>query len=368
MRNPRLALCLFFALSSFTLAVSEVAVVITAPTLTTGGVLQAMLDEEVASYTKNIQSIVNEALTKPLLMQSLADANTENSLLTGFVYLNDRRYVSIVVGGCASLVSDTHDIPSLESRLENFQLSSDYSLGAAAQPLCLQLDVSLARLVKGLGAQASFGYIPPLEYQGFEFSSISAQCGLDWLCLGPVGNKRLVRWDGLEFGLGLAWSYNSLNTRISTGESSRTLSFRPDGDGPLLPITVTISLDPQFDATVEMQSFALPFQVTTGFTVLGAFSFQIGGGLYPAFGWSDIRLQSVDGTTKISVDNYLESLISQDGYITASGTTDPVYSKVFGYFASGALRLLMGRCSITLPVIWDYSTGLSAGLNVGVSI
>jgi hypothetical protein len=327
-----------------------------------------MLDKEVSSYTSNIQSIMNEALTKPLLMQGLADANTENSLMSGFVYLDDRRYVSIIVGSCASLVSDTYDIPSLESRLENFQLSSDYSLGAAAQPLCLQLDVSLDRLVEGLGVQASFGYVPPLEYQGFEFSSISAQFGLDWLCLGPVGDKRFVRWDGLEFGLGLAWSYNSLSTRISTGEISRTLSFSPDGDGPFLPFPVTISINPQFDATVEMQSFALPFQITTGFTVLGAFSFQVGGGLYPAFGWSDIRLQSVDGTTKISVDSYLESLISRDGYINASGTTDPVYSKVFGYFASGALRLLMGRCSITLPLIWDCSTGLSAGLNVGVSI
>jgi hypothetical protein len=142
----------------------------------------------------------------------------------------------------------------------------------------------------------------------------------------------------------------------------------PDGSGPMFPISATIYLNPEFDTTIESSSFALPLQVTTGITIFGTFSLQVGGGIYPAWGHSDIKVNSVDGTTAIGLDQNMEGMVQQNGYITVSGSTDPVDSKAFGYFVSGALKLVMGGCYLTLPVLWDCSTGIGAGLNIVIAI
>jgi hypothetical protein len=347
---------------------SEPQVVLAAPRLGSGQAeLQALLDQEVQANEGAIQAIVNDAVKKPLFLRGSADSVAVAALLPSLPLIAKRRYVSMSVGGYATLRSDSYELATLQDRLDNFRMKDDFAMGAALHPLALQANISLEKLVRGLSLQGAFGLMS-LRYKGFDFSSFLVQGGLAWQFFAPAGKSRFLRWEGLCLAAGLAWSANSFGTRVSPGLIRRSFSFDLDGGGPLLPIPLSVSLDPSFDIKLESSALAAPIQVSTGIRALGSLSFQAGCGVYPIWATSAIRLDSVAGTTELELDSYLSGLMEQNGSISVSGTTDPLAARPFGGFISAAFGLEAGGCGIRLPLLWDFGSGLSAGLIVGVAI
>ncbi len=329
-----------------------------------------MLDQEVQANVASVQALVDDVLNKPLFMQGMADANAELGILPSSILLDDHRFFSLALGGYASATSDSLDPNILRGRLDSIQAEDDYPMGAALHPLSFQLKLPLDKLVKGLGIQASFGHMS-LSYEGFDYSGWMAGGGLNWRCFGPSGKSRLLRWEGLELSLALAYSENKVGTEASTGAITRNFSIDLGEDNPLFfGYPVSISLDPSFDIAVKSSSFALPFQFATGISALGFLTLQFGAGLYPAWGQSRIDLKSVDGTTGITIGGQLAQLIAEggEGSIKVSGSTAPTKSRSLGAFLSATARLDFGHCGISLPLLWDFRSGYSAGLSMVVSI
>jgi hypothetical protein len=187
MQQVRLVLCIGMAIGSGILACAEPQVTLIAPRLQAGNVqLQALLDQEVQANVGIIRTIVNDAINKPLFLRGSADANAEAALLPASPLIADRRYFSLTVGGYAAGTSDTIVPVRLQERLDEFQLEDDFAMGASLQPLSMQLNVNLDRLVRGLSAQAAFGLMR-LSYQGFDFSSLLVQGGLTGSASGLWG-------------------------------------------------------------------------------------------------------------------------------------------------------------------------------------
>lgn len=367
-QKKRSTLCLGLAIGLALAASCEPRVSLIAPRLTAGNAqLQALLDQEVQANAGAIKKIVNEAIDKPQFLKGSAVANAEAALLPASPLIADRRYFSFTVGSYAAVTSDTLEPRLLQERLDNFQLKDDFAMGAGLQPLSLQLNIPMSFISRDLSLQAAFGLMR-LRYRGFDFSSLLVQGGLNWQCLRPVGKSRLLRWEGLTLGLGCAWSTNSFGTRASPGAISRSFSVDPDEGGPFLAIPLSVSLDPSFDISLESSSLLLPLHITTGLRVLGSLSLQAGAGLYPIWGRSAIRLNSVAGTTDLRVDSYLAKSIERNGSISVSGSSDPMQARAFGGFINVGLGLETGPCGIRLPLLWDFDTGLCAGMLIGIAI
>jgi hypothetical protein len=128
---------------------------------------------------------------------------------------------------------------------------------------------------------------------------------------------------------------------------------------------VAVSVTPDYQLKLDAWALCLPIHVSTAVTLLDTLGLQLGGGLIFALGQTGLV---VSGSVPIEVQGYLANLQQTPGSLGLSGSTAGarpwvIYGDVFA-----SLRFNVGPLSLTVPVMYRFTNGLSAGLVLGLAL
>lgn len=364
-RLARLAASLVLLLAG-TPAGADLSVAIVSPTLKPGmSKLQAMLDGEVGAAAAQIEALAAAWLLKPLLMTALAQANG-GSVLPPASGAHSGDDLSVSLGCFASAQSDTWDLAALEARLEGFQIEDDYAVGAAVRPLVLEASIPLSFVAPGLGARLQAGYLGA-RVLAYELASLSFGAFATFTTGRSAPRGRLLEWRGLNVELGVALGRNRLSTTVAPGVVSRTLSFDPDGAGPLPVFDVEVQVDPLIDLDVVSSSLVFPLRLSTGIALLDTFLLAAGAGADLCAGSTSIGVQ---GAPEIEVQGFLAGLVEESGQgrVEVSGSVAAEYAVSVRPFAFASAAFRVGPFEIGATALYRHPSGLAAGVSMGVAL
>ncbi|MBU0927995.1 MAG: hypothetical protein KKA67_09620 [Spirochaetes bacterium] len=339
---------------------------LTAPELKPGmESLEAILQAQAEGFADDIVALVEQTLDKPLFMRAFAGAAVTASFLSGLTEASDGSPgsggLALSIGSAASVWSADFSPAALE-RLSVLGPDDDVEAGACVQPLVAQAALSLARLAPGLDAGA---YVGLMDAQGGELGVRSFSAGLSAglsLFQPPAGDRPpMLRWRGLRLSLGAGYSYGAYSALVEPGPIYQSIPIDPDGEGPLVPLSTTIQVDPSVTAGVLCTALGGRLGATTGITLFGTLSLAVGAGFGVSYGASQVSLESSDA---IQVLGYLSSLVENDGSIALSGTTEAVESVEVSPYLSAGLGFRVGAFSLVAPFVWNVPKGLGLAIFV----
>jgi hypothetical protein len=176
----------------------------------------------------------------------------------------------------------------------------------------------------------------------------------------------MLAWNAIRLELGGTYLSSTLSMEISPGTISQVIPVDPDGAGPLLAQSATLSVTPTINAGILTSLWGAYLGATTGWTAFHALSFCVGGGITCAQTDSAISV-SVDHA-EIEVAGYLSNLITENGSISISGTISDYAYFLWGGYLSAGLGFSSGPFSLSIPLIWKIPGGLGAGAFVGIAL
>ena len=342
-----------------TILSAEPAVTFTAPRLKPGmASLEAMLQSSAEEFSGDIEDIVATALHKPEFMRGFSGAAANIVLIPSAI--KDTSHPSIYLGSTASVYSKNLS-PGLAKDIRSLNAESDEKLGASVQPLVIRASVPLDLFFSGLYAGGNIGYMDA-EAGDYGVWAFSGGLSVGYALIRP--KKGAVAWNGLSFLACGDYAKNRITAVIRPGTISQEIPLDPDGDGPLVPIDVTLRLDPSIKGGVESSLFSLSLSASTGITFLDSISLFAGGGFSAARAETGI---SVEADSEIKIEGYLSNLVVQQGRIAIKGTTSVEKSTVLGGFVQAGIQFNVGAFSITVPVLWKPLESLGTGVFMGVS-
>jgi hypothetical protein len=362
---PRLAATLLLVLLGTPLG-ADISVLIVPPTLKPGMArLQAMLDGEVEAAAAEIEELAGAYLLKPLLMSAVARANA-SALLPAAAAARSGFAASVSLGCFASAQADTWDVALLTERLDTFDLQDDFAVGAALRPLAIEAAIPLDFIARGLEARVSAGFLRA-EVQGYELATLSGGAFVGWTVGGTRHQGRPLEWRGVTVELGAALGRNRLSTVVAPGIVARTLSFDPDGAGPLPVFDLDIQVDPRIELDVVSSSLVFPFSVSTGIELLDTIALVAGGGADLSAGSTSIGVQ---GAPVIAIQGFLADLVEESGQgrVEVSGSVDQGYAASLRPFAFAGAAFRVGPFELSAVALYRSPGGLAAGVSMGVSL
>lgn len=354
---PSLSLALFF-ISTATGFSSELTVGITPPKLKPGMAgLEAMLQSSVDGFNDDIKNIISRSLDKPLFMQGFGGAASMAVLLPGSIHPEGLPF--ILLGSAASVFSENLSPDSI-NQITTMTSESDLKSGVCIQPLVIRGEFPLTRILKGLHAGANIGFMDAEagDYGVFSFSS-----GVSTGYTLFKRRKGMAQWEGVSFDFGADYAINRLTATIKPGMISKIVSIDPDDNGPLVPFTTTLILDPEIRASVESSVISWHLQSTTGGTFFEAFSLFAGAGISAAFAKAGIAIETDE---EINVSGYLGNLVTTPGRISISGTTAEHKTVNWGAYILGGLKFKIGSLDLSVPVVWKPNDSIGLGAFLGV--
>jgi hypothetical protein len=373
LRSRLIFLIILLKISIGTGIFAQVAVTITAPQLKPGMLrIQSMLDQELENARAGIASAVNQLAEKPLFMSGFADAAAAAALAPLLPLPEAGRGHGLSAGAAAGLRLPDWDFASLGQTISQATPEIDLAAGAGLAPLQALLDVDLGFLVPGLAIRGSFGWTDArfaAEGQDFRLRVLQAGGALSWR-LGRMPKGLPVAWDGIQLRAGFSWLRNQVSTRLTVDPIVQGFTLDLDDTGPLLPMDVTVRVEPALDAGIQSEVWLVPVQLSTGLRLADFLCLDIGGGVDFSGGNAGL---SLEGTQDIQVLGFLGGLIQRNGSITISGVTRGAAPELAHGFASACLQFRAGGFTLSLPVAWRFganlpSGSLSAGLMAGVHL
>jgi len=338
---------------------AEPVVTFTAPHLKPGmASLEAMLQSSGEEFSSDVETIVAAALYKPEFMRGFSGAAANTVLIPSAV--KDTSHPSIFLGSTAAIYS-TNLSPGLVNDIKSLDADSDVKLGASVQPLVLRASFPLDRLYHGLYAGANIGYMDA-EAGDYGVWAFTGGLSVGYTLIRP--KKGAIAWNGVSLLAGVDYAKNRITAIIRPGTIWKDVSLDPDGEGPLVPIDVTLSLDPAIKGGVESSLASFSLSASTGVTFIESVSLFAGGSLSAAFAETGI---SIDTDSEIKIEGYLSKLVLQQGRISIEGTTSVEKSTMLGGYLQTGIQFNVGAFSITVPVVWKPFESLGTGVFMGVS-
>jgi hypothetical protein len=319
--------------------------------------LETLIQERTAEFSDEIALIVAGYAAKPAMMEGFSRSAATAALVAGAEHPRAGGF-SLGMGSVAAVYADDFSAETLDA-LQNFDPEGDLGAGACIEPLSFRFRMPFAGLPMDVGA--TLGIIDA-QAGSYGAKSTSLECSVGY-SLGKRGGGPFS-WDALRFETGGGLTYNSLSTLIQPGPISRTIPIDPDGEaGPLLPFSATLVLDPDIWANVNTTLFHARLQATTGFTLLGALSFSLGGGATVAGGSSGI---GVDCEAPVEVQGYLANLVEESATISISGDAASYPYISFSAYATGSMGFSVGSFSFGIPIVYRYPGGFGLGAFAGM--
>jgi len=320
--------------------------------------LESMLQTEAEGFLDEILVLVEETLDKPLFMAAFNGATMTSSLLPGILGLVDG--IAISVGSSGAVWSASYS-PETFASLSAVDATTDLELGTFIQPLTLQVGVPLGRLLPGLYAGGYLGWMKASgALLGIESFSAGAFSGLR--LFGNPEQSAMLRWNGLEISIGGGYSVGTLSMNIAPGSIYQTIPLDPDGAGPLLPLSTTISVDPDIQAGVRSSTLGGRLGISTGIALFDVLDLSIGGGCGLSTGSSAISIDARG--QEIRIEGYLSNLVEENGTISIDGTTAAVEATTVYPYLDARLGFRVGAFTIAMPFVWNIPKGIGVAVLV----
>jgi hypothetical protein len=341
-----------------TLLPAQLVVVLRPPRLLEGMAgLETLIQERTAEFSDEIAAIVTGYAAKPDMMESFSDSAATAALVAGAEHPRAEGFF-LGMGSIAAVYADDWSAETWDA-LQEFDPESDIGAGACIEPFSLRFRMPLAGAPVDIGA--TLGIIDA-QAGSYGAKSTSLECSVGYALAKRGGGP--FSWDALRFELGGGLTYNTLSMLIQPGPISRTIPIDPDGDaGPLLPFSATLFLDPDIWANVDTTLLHARLQATTGFTLLRALSFSLGGGATVAGGSSGI---GVDCEAPVQVQGYLANLVEESATISISGDAASYPYLSFSAYATGSIGFNVGSFSFGIPIVYRYPGGFGLGAFAGM--
>ncbi len=350
-----LSLSLFFSVLN-----AETTVNLTIPTLKPGmAALEAMLALSVEDFNAEINDIITSSLDKPLFMEGFSGAAAMAVIVPGTV--DEGKKASITIGSAGSVFSDNLSLATID-RIRALETDSDLKAGACIQPLVINVNYPLEFLYPGLSGGAALGF---MNAETGKYGIWSFSAGLSARIHFFAPRRGYFSWDGVSVSGGTDYAVNRLTALIHTGEVSKNFDLDPDGLGPLVPINVTLSMNPSIRAGIESNLLSFKLQARTGVTCFDALSLFAGAGVSAAFVKTGI---SLDADEPITIRGYLANLVEKQGRISVTGTTAAHDSFSGGIFLLTGMKFSVGSFVVSIPLVWKPFESLGTGVFAGVHL
>lgn len=328
--------------------------------------IEAIVDAQISAAAAELETYADPFLEKPEIMRAFADAGAAAAGMYSAVAPPDRDTWELVVGSVGAFTSFSFDPEEVEDRLEAFTEEDDLYLGAAAYPLYFSLAGPAHRILPGLRARISGGYLradaAEVQIRGFGLALRG-----DYPVLHAIPLGRVASFSGVSLLGGFSWLKNVIALEVSPGLITEEFSIDPDGSGPIFAQDVSVEVEPEVTASLETSVFSLGTGLVTGIELLDFL--ELSGGIAGelVFGNTALNLSADD---EVVLTGYLSDLVVEggDARLIVSGGTDPVSPTVLQPAIFGALTWRVAPYRASIPVTWRSVGGLAAGIEFGVSL
>ncbi len=359
MRHPGLQIAIALALAPFSLA-AEVTVSLTLPTFDSHlAPLVSALESESSVLVDEINDSLSGAMTeKPALMGGMGKAAAWGSIVPRS--LGGPCVPSIDFGFDCAIYAKPLD-RHIKFLVADMDESSDEPVGAAVQPFVIVAKYPLDRWFPRYYAGASLGL---MAFDAEKYRMRTFSTGLTLGYRFPGSTKGALVWHGVSLECGADFTCSNFGMKFRPGRVSQDVTLDEDGSGPLDSFTSTLSVSPEVLAELKTQSFALTGGVSSGVTVIDAFSLFCGAGLTVSLSRSELSLESKDDVT---ISGHLADLAESPCVVSASGTVCSGKGTAAGVFLQGCARFGAGALTISIPVLWSPTRSFGTGLFMGVN-
>jgi hypothetical protein len=235
-------------------------------------------------------------------------------------------------------------------------------MGAALQPLVLVAFFPLDGLYPGLFGRASAGYFN-MPSGTYRLNALSGGFSFGYRVKGF--RKGAVAWDGLTLQGGVDFADSRVTVVYKGGSATSYTSLDADGSGPLPSVAATITVDPEVTADVSTTVLTGNIQVSSGVTVLDAFTVFWGAGFSLAGGsaWTSVYIDD-----EIDISGDFAQYVKTPGRMTISGTVSEAQKTVAGGYILTGLQIRAGSLVFSVPAVWKAFSFFGTGIFMGVSL
>jgi len=321
--------------------------------------LEAMVNNETADAAEEIKNLIGTYTLKPLLFEAMSVSGTTTASILPFSFpvLND---YAVFSGSAASFTTSNFNIQELTAQLSDFAIEDDIYIGAALQAFSLYMTLPADFLIEDLSFTAGLGYLS-FNYDIANIGGSNLHLSSSYTFFDDDSDE-VIKWTGLNLQAGFSLSGNSIAVVYPIENITQTFPIDPDGDGPIVPFFVTISLSPEVSITYRNTQFSIPASISTGIKIIDTFSISIGTGAAVTFGQNEIDI-SVDD--EITVEGFLSDLIEISPHIIVSGSEPGAVAELLAPFVFAALSFNTGNFYLSIPVSWNFSDTITAGISLG---
>ncbi len=346
-------------------AMAEVNIEIEMPVLGAGmSELEVLIASNVGLAVSGIDLMIGNLLSKPELTAAYGKATGLSYVLPVLGSIPVSSKFSFSMGGYAGVFSDTFNIISLSDQFETLKPEDDFVFGVSPNILNTSFTFPLDFVFPGFSLFGSLGYAD-FSSSDFFVSNLSGLLSLNYSVLPCFTKEDFLTWYPLLIQAGVSYGVSSLGFSVPAGLITEDFGMDPDGDGPLLPLSVTIEIDPVIDIGLEARTGVFNIAVSTVLSVFNFIHAYAGLGINYTYGSTALTLFS---TENIVVKGYLADLIEKQGTITIRGNVEGGSpNSLMPYLFSG-FQFDIGNIFISIPILYHPVKGLGAGISAGVSL
>lgn len=325
---------------------------------------EVMVNQNLQYAADDLEATIEPLVNRPVLTATLSQAQLLGSALPmlGASGHDGRLYLGLGLG--ASFISPYFDPDELEEYLGTIQPEDDPPLGGGLQLLRLEGGTPADKWLRGLSFHGNVGYAM-VEYDIVTVSTTELLVAAGYSPFRTYSVKKNFQWAPLfiQLGVGGKILHGEINVPLDPIEQGFPLD--PDGSGPLPEQTVTLLITPELTASVESFGVSLPLQVSTGLQIIQSIKLQLGAGAILGFSGTSV---GVDGQAMVEPQGYLGDLIENSGPVIARGSIKGEPGQILTGYLWTTLSFDFGNLYLNIPLLFQPSNGVAAGLNLGVTL
>ncbi len=344
---------------------AEVRVEIEPPELQDGmAELEATVGAEINAAAGELADFVNAILEKPGLLRACVDAHAAaDSLRPGRSSGTEGEY-SLDIGSSVGIASESFNPETMEKRIEALEETDDIYAGAGIRPLVCFFSFPADKLIPELRFTTGIGYLT-VSKDEYELTGYGLLASAGYPVLPARRAGTFVEFGGIDLTIGASLLHNRVTAPFSPGTITESFTVDPDGDGPFLPQSVAVQVEPEITAVFETGVYSLSAGLSTGIKLVDFLTLTVGATGELVTGSSQLELSSND---EVVLLGYLSGLVAENSRLIVSGGTDDVSPSPLEISLFSGLTWRVGTYRSSALISWRSNRGLAAGIFFGVSL
>lgn len=325
--------------------------------------LEAELESSVDSISDEVDILSNEFPDKALVTSAVSTAATDTAVIPLLQTLPQRSSYSFFLGGYASFYAYTLEAGELYDSISSLDREDDLEVGGGVRVVNGGLTFPLKALHPDLTVLVSLGG-GQYSRDDYTLENLYIQGALSFVPFSDRENRSaLLSWTPLQLQSGTSYGSQKLSGLFELDRVSETLTVDPDGPGPLGDETVTLSVEPEVEVSLETWVATLSFSAATGLRLFGGLHLTAGAGCHVARGRTVI---GVSGSDDIELGGYLADYTEDSGTVAVSGEVSGSSPEWLSAYFFGDLQFDISKMFINIPILYRPYRGVASGLSLGV--